>query len=62
MEPNQRAGSLPDISQLVSWEKYPETELLKQVKGVGDLTALTYVLTIVRRCVALRDMQTHGRH
>jgi transposase len=27
-------------------ETYPETELLKQVKGVGDLIALTYVLTI----------------
>src|SRR5262245_994577 len=27
-------------------EKYPETVLLKQVKGVGDLIATTYVLTI----------------
>jgi transposase len=27
-------------------ETYPEAELLKQVKGVGDLIALTYVLTI----------------
>jgi transposase len=27
-------------------ETYPEVELLKQVKGVGDLIALTYVLTI----------------
>jgi transposase len=27
-------------------EAYPETELLKQVKGVGDLIAVTYVLTI----------------
>ena len=26
--------------------KYPETELLKQVKGVGPLIALTYVLTV----------------
>ena len=26
-------------------ENYPEVELLKQVKGVGDLIALTYVLT-----------------
>jgi transposase len=25
---------------------YPEVELLKQVKGVGDLIAMTYVLTI----------------
>ena len=27
-------------------ETYPETALLKQVKGVGDLIAVTYVLTI----------------
>ena len=27
-------------------ERYPEVDLLKQVKGVGDLIALTYVLTI----------------
>jgi transposase len=27
-------------------QAYPEVELLKQVKGVGDLIALTYVLTI----------------
>jgi transposase len=27
-------------------ERYPETELLRQVEGVGPLTALTFVLTI----------------
>ena len=27
-------------------EKYPETELLRQVAGVGPITALTYLLTI----------------
>jgi transposase len=27
-------------------EKYPHTELLRQVKGVGPLTALAYVLTL----------------
>ena len=27
-------------------EKYPETRLLRQVKGVGPLIALTYVLTL----------------
>jgi len=27
-------------------KRYPETELLEQVKGVGDLTALAYVLTL----------------
>ena len=33
------------IEQL-SREKYPETELLTQVNGIGQLTALTYVLTL----------------
>jgi transposase len=33
------------IARMVQ-ETYPETALLKQVKGVGDLIALTYVLTI----------------
>jgi transposase len=27
-------------------EKYPETALLKQVEGVGDLTALAFILTL----------------
>lgn len=27
-------------------ERYPETELLRQVSGVGSLTALTFVLTL----------------
>src|SRR5262249_28855260 len=27
-------------------QTYPETALLKQIKGVGDLIAMTYVLTI----------------
>jgi transposase len=27
-------------------EKYPETRLLRQVKGIGPLIALTYVLTL----------------
>jgi transposase len=27
-------------------ERYPETELLRQVEGVGALTALTFVLTL----------------
>lgn len=30
----------------VSQERYPETELLRQVKGVGPITALAYVLVI----------------
>jgi transposase len=30
----------------ISEEHYPETELLRQVEGVGPLTALTFVLTV----------------
>ena len=30
----------------ISKESYPETELLRQVEGVGSLTALTFVLTL----------------
>jgi transposase len=33
------------VEQLAD-RKYPETRLLRQVKGVGPLIALTYVLTI----------------
>ena len=32
--------------ETVSKEHYPETELLRQVEGVGTLTALTFVLTV----------------
>jgi transposase len=32
--------------ETVSAEHYPETELLRQVEGVGTLTALTFVLTL----------------
>ena len=32
--------------EAVSKERYPETELLRQVEGVGPLTALTFVLTL----------------
>jgi transposase len=32
--------------QIISQEHYPETELLRQVEGVGALTALTFVLTL----------------
>ena len=31
--------------ETISKEHYPETELLRQVEGVGSLTALTFVLT-----------------
>ena len=32
--------------ETISREHYPETELLRQVEGVGPLTALTFVLTV----------------
>jgi transposase len=32
--------------EAIAKEHYPETELLRQVEGVGSLTALTYVLTV----------------
>jgi transposase len=32
--------------EAISEEHYPETELLRQVEGVGPLTALTFVLTV----------------
>jgi transposase len=30
----------------ISKERYPETELLRQVEGIGPITALTFVLTL----------------
>jgi transposase len=32
--------------ETISKERYPETDLLRQVEGIGPLTALTFVLTI----------------
>lgn len=32
--------------EAISKQRYPETELLRQIKGVGPLTALAYILTI----------------
>jgi transposase len=32
--------------EAIAKESYPETELLRQVEGIGTLTALTFVLTI----------------
>lgn len=40
----QIAKADEQIAQLAE-AKYPETKLLRQVKGVGPLIALTYVLT-----------------
>src|SRR5215217_4440626 len=32
--------------ETISEERYPETKLLRQVEGIGPLTALTFVLTV----------------
>jgi transposase len=36
--------------EVISKEHYPETELLRQVEGIGPLTALTFVLTLEDPC------------
>jgi transposase len=43
---NERIKEYDRRIEKMAKETYPETALLKQVKGVGDLIALTYVLTI----------------
>jgi len=32
--------------EVISQERYPETELLREIKGVGPITALAYILTL----------------
>ena len=43
---NERIKEYDRRMEKMAKETYPETELLKQVKGVGDLIATTYVLTV----------------
>ena len=43
---NERIQEYDRRIEKMAREAYPETSLLKQVKGVGDLIATTYVLTI----------------
>jgi transposase len=43
---NERIKEYDRRIEKIAKERYPETALLKQVKGVGELIALTYVLTI----------------
>jgi len=43
---NERIQEYDRRIEKMAKEKYPETTLLKQVKGVGDLIATTYVLTL----------------
>ena len=43
---NERIKEYDQRIEKMAKERYQEVELLKQVKGVGDVIALTYVLTI----------------
>jgi len=43
---NERIKEYDRRIEKIARQEYPESELLKQVKGVGDLIALAYVLTI----------------
>jgi len=43
---NERIKEYDRRIEKMAKETYPETALLKQVKGVGDVIATTYVLTI----------------
>ena len=43
---NQRIADYDRRIEQIAKEDYPEVALLKQVKGVGTLIALTYVLTV----------------
>ena len=44
---NERIQEYDRRIEKMAKRAYPETTLLKQVKGVGDLIATTYVLTIL---------------
>lgn len=43
---SEQIRELDSEIEKVSKERYPETELVRQVKGVGPITSLAYVLTI----------------
>lgn len=43
---SERIREYDEQIESIGKSRYPETELLKQVHGVGTLTALTYVLTV----------------
>jgi transposase len=42
----ERIGDYDRKLETICGERYPETELLRQVEGVGPITALTFVLTV----------------
>ncbi|BCL59603.1 IS110 family transposase [Desulfomarina profundi] len=43
---NKQIKTLDKEIESISSERYPETELLRRVKGVGPITALAFVLTV----------------
>ncbi|MFC1558998.1 IS110 family transposase [Gemmatimonadota bacterium] len=47
---NEQISAYDRQIEKLAREKYPETELLTQVPGVGTLTALTFILTIEDPC------------
>ena len=42
----QRISEYARKLETISKERYPETELLRQVEGIGPLTVLTFMLTL----------------
>jgi len=48
-ELTEQIGKLDRELEQIARSQYPETELLKQVSGVGTLIALTFVLTVEDR-------------
>lgn len=42
----ERIGDYDQRIEVLATEQYPETKLLRQVQGIGTLTALTFVLTL----------------
>ncbi len=43
---NEQINVLDLQIEQLSMERYPETQLLRQISGVGPITALCFVLTI----------------
>ena len=43
---SQQSRQYDEQIEQLSEQKYPQTEILRQIKGVGPLTALTFVLVI----------------
>ena len=43
---SERIRDYDELLEFMAQDKYPEAERLKQIKGVGTLIALTYMLTL----------------